>query len=219
MREITKESGEKLMKIFSEVLATNGHENDVENAGITIDDSLDVTITCDIIVHDESTLHGKTDVKWKSITSVLAVGRCVERKPFLRVGIGDMAAEHEVTKSEDESIVGSGNWDHCMPVLRITYDERKRLGAKLEEALLEVISTGPISGCAVIQMGEATAIICGGKRDHECDSDGPGVLVLDDGTEIPETKENYEKFRDRVRGGSVTCSVCGRSAISDAPYM
>jgi hypothetical protein len=64
----------------------------------------------------------------------------------------------------------------------------------------------------------ATIHICGGKG-HECDSNGPSVIVLDDNTEIPDTEENHEKYKKRIRGGSVTCSRCGKSALSQGMWL
>ena len=69
--------------------------------------------------------------------------------------------------------------------------------------------------------------VCGSKPNHECDNDGIGVLVLDDGSYVADTPENLEKYYNpkdppekwRVRGGSVTCSICERPAILDASWM
>ena len=74
-------------------------------------------------------------------------------------------------------------------------------------------------GCKLITLGkDTTAFICGGKSDHECD-DKASVILLADGSEIEDTPENEERYRGEIRGGSVACSICGRSAISDAPYL
>ena len=64
-------------------------------------------------------------------------------------------------------------------------------------------------------MCKASVFICGGK-DHECDSEGIPILTLRNGGEIPDTDENYEKYKDQINGGSCTCSICGVSAISKA---
>jgi len=79
-------------------------------------------------------------------------------------------------------------------------------------------------------MSQCKCFICGpGSRDryHECNSDGIGVLVLDDGSFVPDTPESHEKYYNRndppekwrVRGGSVTCSICERAAIQDAYWI
>lgn len=68
--------------------------------------------------------------------------------------------------------------------------------------------------------------ICG-QKNHECNSDGIPVLQLKDGREVPDTPENNEKYYNptdppekwQVVGGSVTCSICGRSAISQAYWL
>lgn len=77
-------------------------------------------------------------------------------------------------------------------------------------------------GCelVIIKDGDktSTAFICG-RKTHECDSDGPGVMLLRDGSEVEWTPENEAKYRDTIVGGSVSCSVCGTSAISQAPWL
>jgi len=58
--------------------------------------------------------------------------------------------------------------------------------------------------------------ICGPSK-CECDSNGPGVLLLDiDPYEVPDTEDNYKLFEGHINGGSVTCSKCGMSAFSQA---
>ncbi len=71
-------------------------------------------------------------------------------------------------------------------------------------------------GCKVIQLGDSTAIMCGGKGDHECDSAGEGVLLLSSGKRVSSTNANQEKYGREITGGSVTCSICGRAAIDNA---
>lgn len=71
--------------------------------------------------------------------------------------------------------------------------------------------------CEIINNGGITAIICGGKKDHEC-NDSARVYETSDGerhffkSEIMAEKwysENYE----RTVMGSVACSICeGASA-------
>ena len=73
-------------------------------------------------------------------------------------------------------------------------------------------------GCKIIKIGDATAIICGSKPDHECDSDGPELAFNNQGgyfdvNERPDWKvddEGYKKWmNDRnITGGCVSCSIC-----------
>ena len=62
-------------------------------------------------------------------------------------------------------------------------------------------------------MGEVTVFQCGAPKDHKCDDDGPVVCggENEDGTYWtgPDTPTN----RERARWGSVTCSVCGMTAM------
>jgi hypothetical protein len=68
-------------------------------------------------------------------------------------------------------------------------------------------------GCKVITLESgSTAIICGGEPDHVCNEDAT-VYMLKSGEEIPMTDENFEKFKDQISGGSVACTICGRSAF------
>jgi len=61
--------------------------------------------------------------------------------------------------------------------------------------------------------------ICGNKN-HKCDSEGPGILLLNDAPyEVPDTEENQETYKDKINGGSVSCSKCGQSAFSQAYWM
>lgn len=74
-------------------------------------------------------------------------------------------------------------------------------------------------GCKVIKLGsDATAIMCGGKSDHECD-EKDSVLLLSNGERVSDTPENWEKYNKDVIGGSVCCSVCGRAAIDNAAWL
>ena len=92
-------------------------------------------------------------------------------------------------------------------------------------------------GCNFIQIGESSAIICGGEpRDHECDSNGPIQYEFSDGfvgTLFEKAKKEklnlnmcdddkkhflYEKGIT-IRSGSVTCSVCERAEINNAYYL
>lgn len=72
--------------------------------------------------------------------------------------------------------------------------------------------------CKIIQIGGSTAFICGAPLDHVCNEDA-GVFILADGSQIPDTPENWEKHKNDIYGGSVACSICGRAAIDDAPYL
>ena len=66
----------------------------------------------------------------------------------------------------------------------------------------------------------STAFICncGKNKDHVCNSEA-SVLLLSNGDRIDDTEENRDKHWHEVTGGSVACSICGRAAIDDAPYM
>jgi hypothetical protein len=45
------------------------------------------------------------------------------------------------------------------------------------------------------------------------------MRVLANGERIEDTPENEEKYKNEIRGGSVACSICGRAAIDDAPWL
>jgi hypothetical protein len=53
---------------------------------------------------------------------------------------------------------------------------------------------------------------------HECDSKAE-VICLIDGSEYPDTPENRTQYEEDIRGESVACSICGRSAISMVWWM
>jgi len=73
--------------------------------------------------------------------------------------------------------------------------------------------------CKLISLGKnSTAFICGHK-DHECDDSGLGILLLTGNIEVPATDENREKYKDGICGESVNCSICGKSAISQAYWL
>lgn len=72
--------------------------------------------------------------------------------------------------------------------------------------------------CNIIQIGDSTAIICGGKPDHVCNSE-QAIYILQNGEWVEMTDENFEKYQTQIVGGSVVCSICGRAAINDAPYI
>jgi hypothetical protein len=62
-----------------------------------------------------------------------------------------------------------------------------------------------------------------GKPDHECDDKGPVILIDSEGkTHVqPENEEDRIKLYESVNitSGSVSCSICGRTAIQDAFYI
>jgi len=77
--------------------------------------------------------------------------------------------------------------------------------------------------CEIIKFGDgSTAFVCycGNKKnkDHECNSD-ESILILSNGERINDTPKNRKKHWHEVTGGSVACSICGRAAIDDAPYL
>jgi len=60
---------------------------------------------------------------------------------------------------------------------------------------------------------EGNKITCGLPSDHKCDNKGPGTLLLNDSPfEVLNTTENQIKYKDKICGSSVNCSICGRSA-------
>ena len=74
-------------------------------------------------------------------------------------------------------------------------------------------------GCELIKIGEATAIICGRKKDHECDDNGPELAFNDLGMHYgikdrPDwhiDPDGWGKWMDerKICGGCVSCSICG----------
>ena len=69
--------------------------------------------------------------------------------------------------------------------------------------------------CKVITIDkDTTAIICGSK-DHVCDDNGPGMIQLNTGEWIVQNGS----IPCNAIAGSVSCSICGRLAIDDAPYL
>ena len=64
-------------------------------------------------------------------------------------------------------------------------------------------------------MSEVTSFICGKPRDHKCDDNGP---VITGGDNVP-TKLQSEVMGKGLRGytwGSVSCSVCGNTAMGNS---
>ena len=74
--------------------------------------------------------------------------------------------------------------------------------------------------CRVITdtQNHISAIVCGPPTDHVCNENAT-VYLLDDGSRVDYTEQNFEKHKEQIRGGSVACSVCGRAAIDNAPYL
>lgn len=62
-------------------------------------------------------------------------------------------------------------------------------------------------------MKEITAIFCGNPKDHKCDDNGPEVYGLTDGGT---TTDREEATRKGHTWGSVTCSICGRTAMENS---
>ena len=72
--------------------------------------------------------------------------------------------------------------------------------------------------CEIIKIGDATAIICGRKPDHECDDNGPELAFNNSGehfnvSDRPDwdlDQDGYIKWmEDRdITGGCVSCSIC-----------
>ena len=76
--------------------------------------------------------------------------------------------------------------------------------------------------CAIIKIGESTAFICGGHKDHECDENAT-VYETRDGQRFyfrsdAEAKKWYDDSYMHIRMGSVACSICG-SAMIDSAWM
>jgi YHS domain-containing protein len=76
--------------------------------------------------------------------------------------------------------------------------------------------------CDIIKIGNATAIVCGGKKDHECNEDAE---VMEDAQGKRYFFENHEKASEfyelnwdilNICMGSVACSVCGDAAFDNA---
>jgi hypothetical protein len=74
--------------------------------------------------------------------------------------------------------------------------------------------------CKVIKIGEdTTAIICGGKKDHECNEDAI-VYETKDGdryffTDKDEERRWYNEHYAETIMGSVACSICGSAAFDN----
>lgn len=88
--------------------------------------------------------------------------------------------------------------------------------------------------CKIARLGKnVTAFVCGGKQDHNCNNKGPVIYQFSDGftgtieekckaeninPNICEMDKLYflEKRQITTIGISVSCSICGRSAIDNA---
>lgn len=55
-------------------------------------------------------------------------------------------------------------------------------------------------------MDKVKVFVCGPPKDHKCDDNGPTVYGKEDGTTTTDRNERHT-------WGSVTCSVCGMSAM------
>lgn len=63
-------------------------------------------------------------------------------------------------------------------------------------------------------MSEITAFVCGKPRDHKCDSNGP---TLYGGDGVP-TVTDQSKAGKGYTWGSVSCSVCGMTAMDKSMW-
>ena len=64
-------------------------------------------------------------------------------------------------------------------------------------------------------MSELQIIKCGLPKDHECDSNGPFIMIHENGERMLESKARRLSEIGRLgkgwNTGSATCSVCGMS--------
>ena len=78
-------------------------------------------------------------------------------------------------------------------------------------------------GCKVINLGDSTAIMCGGElTDHQCNEDAICYDTNKGRFFFKDSKEADKWYNDNymsVRGGSVACSICGRAAIDNAMWL
>lgn len=74
--------------------------------------------------------------------------------------------------------------------------------------------------CELIKLKDGKfAFTCScGHTLHECNEDS-SILILSNGERVEDTPENQKKHYKKVRGGSVACSICGKAAIDNAPYL
>jgi hypothetical protein len=78
-------------------------------------------------------------------------------------------------------------------------------------------------GCKLVNLGESTAIICGGEpTDHQCNEDAI-CYDTNEGRFFFKNSEDARKWYDdnykSVVGGSVACSICGRASIDNAMWL
>ena len=59
----------------------------------------------------------------------------------------------------------------------------------------------------------STVFICGEKKDHVCDNDGPFVYFMRNGT-VTFDRVVAERRGGGCSGGATTCSVCGSDSMS-----
>jgi 16S rRNA G966 N2-methylase RsmD len=62
---------------------------------------------------------------------------------------------------------------------------------------------------------EAEMMITLNEKNHMCNDQG-SIYILTDGARIEATPENFEKYKEKISGGSVCCSICGKAAIDEA---
>jgi len=78
-------------------------------------------------------------------------------------------------------------------------------------------------GCKMINLGESTAIICGGEpTDHKCNEDAICYDTNEDRFFFNDSKEAqkwYEQNYKHVHSGSIACSICHRAAIDNALWL
>lgn len=78
-------------------------------------------------------------------------------------------------------------------------------------------------GCKIIDLGDSTAIMCGGEpTDHKCNEDAICYNTNEGRFFFKDSKEADKWYNDNyknVRGGSVACSICWRAAIDNAMWL
>lgn len=76
--------------------------------------------------------------------------------------------------------------------------------------------------CDVIKIGDTTEIICGAKKDHECNEDAEVMEDAEGKIYFFENHEKAGKFYElnwavlNICMGSVACSICGSAAFDNA---
>lgn len=78
-------------------------------------------------------------------------------------------------------------------------------------------------GCKIIDLGESTAIMCGGEpSDHVCNENAVVYETSDKKVFFEDIKEAgiwYDNNYKSVKSGSVACSICHRAAIDNAMWL